>query len=83
MKYSTLDCLQIGRIAEVVKINTKNSIGRRFLDIGIVPGSKIECVMESPNGNPVAYLIKGAVIAIRKEDSKDVVIRELEGAVNG
>lgn len=81
MKSYTLDCLKVGKTAEVVKLNTKDSIGRRFLDIGIVPGSKIECVMESPGGNPIAYLIKGALIAIRKEDTKQILIKDLEGAI--
>lgn len=81
MKYFTLDNLEIGKIAEVVKIDTKDTIGRRFLDMGIVPGSKVECIMKSPSGNPIAYLVKGALIAIRKEDSKGILIKEVEGVI--
>ena len=54
MNYITLDNLMIGDKAEVKKIKTDNSICRRFLDMGIVPGSKIECIMKSPGGDPVA-----------------------------
>ncbi len=77
MSYITLDNLMIGDKAEVKKIKTDNSICRRFLDMGIVPGSKIECIMKSPGGDPVAYLIKGALIAIRNDDAKNILINRL------
>jgi len=37
-----------------------------------VEGTKIRCVLRSPLGDPAAYRIRGAVIAIRKEDAKNV-----------
>ncbi len=47
---------------------------RRLLDIGMIPGTKIECVGRSPSGDPKAFLIRGAVIAIRSEDSAGIFI---------
>ena len=47
---------------------------RRLLDIGLVEGTNIECLQKSPAGDPVAYLIRGAVIALRAEDSAAVLV---------
>ena len=33
--------------------------------------------MKSPGGDPVAYLIKGALIAIRNDDAKNILINRL------
>lgn len=55
------------------------SISRRLLDIGLVEGTDVSCLQKSPAGDPVAYLIRGAVIAIRSEDSSQIVV---EGLLN-
>lgn len=74
MKSITLDQLQIGDTMVVKEINNKGSIRRRFLDIGLIPGTKVKCIMKSPGGELIAYMIKGALIAIRTDDSKGVVL---------
>lgn len=77
----TLDLLRVGERARVVDVNENSNLYQRFLDIGITKNSKIECVLISPWNNPKAYLIRGAVIAIRNEDAKYIkVIREGENA---
>lgn len=40
---------------------------RRLLDLGIVPGTIVTAEMRSPGGDPTAYRIRGATIALRKE----------------
>ena len=44
------------------------------MDIGAINGTLVECVLKSPCGDPKAYLIRGAVIAIRDEDAKCISI---------
>ena len=48
---------------------------RRLLDIGLSDGTEVQCVGRSPMGDPSAYLIRGAVIAIRSNDSRGVKVR--------
>ena len=63
-----------GEKAYVVSIYEKSGISRRLLDIGLIPGTKVECVLVSPAQNPKAYLIRGAVIAIRNEDASAISV---------
>ena len=72
----TLSELKPGEYGFVCKILTKGSMRRRFMDIGLLENSRVECVGESPMGDPKAYLICGAVIAIRSENSKEIIISE-------
>lgn len=71
-----------GQIAVIQELRAKGSIHRRLLDIGLVKGTNVECVGKSPGGDPSAFLIRGAVIAIRSEDSTDILIHMLEGVQN-
>ena len=74
MKEISLDKSKIGDILFVKKILNNTSIKRRLLDIGLTPGTKIERVLENFDGNLVAYMIRGALIAIRNEDAKTIVV---------
>ncbi|MGD2156696.1 MAG: iron dependent repressor, metal binding and dimerization domain protein [Anaerolineales bacterium] len=42
---------------------------RRLLDLGILPGTVIQAEMRSPSGDPTAYRVRGAVIALRSEQA--------------
>ena len=66
--------LQCWQTARVGKLTIQGSMRRRLQDIGLIEGTKVECVQKSPAGDPVAYLIRGAVIALRAEDSAGVLV---------
>lgn len=42
---------------------------RRFLDLGLVPGTVVEAELRSPSGDPTAYRVRGAAIALRREQA--------------
>jgi Fe2+ transport system protein FeoA len=50
-----------------------------LLDLGILPGTIIEKEFTNPNGDPSAYRIRDALIALREEQSNLIQIRSLEG----
>ncbi|MBE6733250.1 MAG: ferrous iron transport protein A [Ruminococcaceae bacterium] len=68
----TIDMLKAGQNATVLRLNTKGDMRRRFIDLGLIEGTDITCVGKSPLGDPSAFLIRGAVIAIRSEDASTV-----------
>ena len=73
---SSLVQMKQGDSAVVQELTSVGAIRRRLQDLGIIPGTKIECVQKSPLGDPVAYMVRGAVIALRQEDAKTVLISE-------
>ena len=60
--------------ATVKRLDTPQEMRRRFLDIGLIEGTRVLCVGKSPATDPSAYLIRGAVIAIRRRDAETVAI---------
>lgn len=69
-----LSDLPQGDTGIVRELASNGGIRRRLQDIGLIPGTKVECVQKSPLGDPVAYRVRGAVIALRREDSSGVII---------
>ncbi len=66
--------LEVGEAGIVTDNSSRSDIRRRFLDIGLINGAYVECVGKSPLGDPLAYLIKGTVIAIRKNDCNKITV---------
>jgi Fe2+ transport system protein FeoA len=54
---------------------------RRLMDLGLVPGTVIEVEMTSPLGDPTAYRVRGAQIALRREQARLVQVTLLTPAV--
>jgi DtxR family Mn-dependent transcriptional regulator len=74
-----LSTLLPGQKGEVIAISraSRGSERRRFLDLGLLPGTLVTAEMTSPSGDPTAYLIRDALIALRKEQADLIRIRRL------
>lgn len=66
--------LKVGQTARVKGLLSTGSMRRRLQDIGLIEGTTVECLQKSPAGDPIAFLIRGAVIALRNEDSSNIMI---------
>lgn len=71
--------LPMGKKAEVVNIGTGGLMRNRLLDLGLVPETIVEAIRKSPAGDPVAYKIRGAVIALRVEESRQITVCPVNG----
>ncbi len=74
----TLCELPIGTEGIVIKLLSSGIERRRMLDLGLVEKSKVQSVRKSPLGDPIAYNIRGAIIALRSEEASKVMV-EVEG----
>lgn len=74
---TTLDRLAVGRRAAVTGLSAPEPQRRRLLELGFVPGSQVAAVQESPWGDPVAYAVCGAVIALRRADARQIAVRQV------
>ncbi len=75
--------LPTGEQASVCRLLHTGSMRRRLQDIGLLPGTPVACVGHAPGGDPTAYTINGAVIAIRREDSRYILVCPLGTPTKG
>lgn len=73
----SLSALDVGDSAYVSDIEAEAAMRRRLLDIGLIRGTRVTCMAKSPAGDPAAYLIRGAVIALRGSDASGVQVEDL------
>lgn len=70
----TLNELNLNEDMIVKKVSGEESIKRRFLDLGFIPGIEVKCVLVSPFKDPKAYKINGNIISIRNNDAKFIEV---------
>jgi DtxR family Mn-dependent transcriptional regulator len=72
-----LTTLVPGESAEVVALapTCRGAQRRRLLDLGVVPGTTVSSELASPSGDPTAYRIRGALIALRRDQAAQIYIK--------
>ena len=66
--------LPIGRTAIIKYLSSNGAIRRRMRDLGLISGTVVEAMHKSPSGDPTAYNIRGAVIALRSEEAGKILV---------
>jgi ferrous iron transport protein A len=73
-----LSQLRPGRRAIIERVDPQLAIGRRLLDLGLVPASEVRVIRRAPLGDPVAYEVRGTQFCLRGRDARHVWVRALD-----
>lgn len=73
-QYVPLNLLPLGKKAKVKSLTSDGSLRRRMLDLGLISDTLVEALQKSPSGDPTAYYIRGAVIALRSEEASKIMV---------
>ena len=68
-----LSRIRPGQRARVVRMEVREELRLRLRDMGLIEGTLVECLHKAPLGDPAAYQIRGAVIALRQSDSAGIL----------
>ncbi|HHV43512.1 MAG TPA: ferrous iron transport protein A [Firmicutes bacterium] len=74
-----LNQIPVGSQGEVAGLLGNGKVRRRLLDLGLIEGTKVEALQRSPAGDPTAYHVRGAVIALRAEEAARILVRTTNG----
>lgn len=69
-----LNLLPLGRFGVVIELNTGAQYRRRLQDLGLITGTVVEAVLKGPGGDPMAFNIRGALIALRSSESGRIMV---------
>ena len=70
-----LDAMGEGAMALLCHIDEGHPLRERLLDLGWTENTPVRCVRISPLGDPVAYSVRGSVIALRRSDGRGIFVR--------
>lgn len=69
-----LNRLAVGKPGKVKLLTAMGEAKRRMLDLGLVADTPVEALRKSLSGDPTAYQIRGAVIALRSEEASQILV---------
>lgn len=72
-----LNELPIGSFGKVRTLTADGNTRRRMLDLGLIHDTTVESIRKSPAGDPIAYEIRGAVIALRSEEASKIFVEAI------
>ena len=71
---TTLNLLREGQCAHITSLQMRGAMRRRVMDFGLIEGTHVRCLRESPCGDPVIYCVRGTMLALRKQDSRYIAV---------
>lgn len=73
---NTLANAKTGSTVTVLKVTGERPIKRRMLELGLLPETEIFIRKVAPLGDPIEITVLGAELTLRKNDAKNVYIKE-------
>ncbi|QHQ61712.1 ferrous iron transport protein A [Anaerocolumna sedimenticola] len=72
-----LDAVSVGKLVTVEELSSTDKARERMLALGLTKGAKIEVIRKGPSGDPTIYNIRGAMIALRKEEASLITVLDI------
>lgn len=69
MENKILSKMKSGEYGIVKKVNGSGNIKFRLIDMGVVPGAKVQVVKRAPLGDPIEIKIKGFSLSLRVNEA--------------
>ena len=69
----TIDDLTIGQSGVISQVGP---LRLRFLDMGLIPGTKVTLQKIAPMGDPIQIQVRGYELTIRREDARKIALKE-------
>jgi Fe2+ transport system protein FeoA len=70
-----LSDLAPGCTGTVLAVEDSGAVGRRLLDLGLLPGTPIRVVRHAPLGDPSVFELRGYQLCLRRSESARVRVR--------
>ncbi|HOB28836.1 MAG: FeoA family protein [Dethiobacteria bacterium] len=70
--------LPVGSRGRVRQINITGAVRRRMLDLGLTFSTEVAVLQKSPSGDPTAYFIRGAVVALRSQEASQILVAPVD-----
>jgi Fe2+ transport system protein FeoA len=71
-----LSDLKIGQSGRVSGVEAADEVGRRILEMGLIPGTEVRLEGAAPLGDPLVFLVRGYRLSLRKTEAAQVALEE-------
>ena len=74
----TIDDLKIGQSGTIFQVGGEGPLRLRFLDMGLIPGTRVTLRKVAPMGDPIQLQVRGYELTIRREDAAQITLKEAD-----
>lgn len=74
----TINDLKIGQSGVIATVGGEGPLRLRFLDMGLIPGTKVTLQKVAPMDDPIQIRLRGYELTIRREDARQITLREVQ-----
>lgn len=71
----TLDDLKPSQSGIITVVGGEGSLRCRFLDMGLIPKTKVTLVKRAPMGDPIEIRLRGYELTLRSDEAKQIEIK--------
>ena len=71
----TLEDVEIGDRAVVVRLRGEGAVRRRILDMGLVKGTEVVVRKVAPIGDPIELTVRGYELSIRRDEAATIEVK--------
>lgn len=75
METKKLSALAPAQTGLVAALEGRDAAQRRLLELGLIPGTRVQCLFTAPTGSPIAYQVRGSVIGLRRENADQIWVQ--------
>lgn len=76
----TIDDLKIGQSGTINQVGGEGPLRLRFLDMGLIPGTRVTLRKVAPMGDPIEIHIRGYELTLRVDDARQITVEKRETA---
>lgn len=70
----TLGDVSVGSAATVIALAGEAGFRRRLMELGVLPGTRIELVRVAPLGDPMELRVRGCALSIRRDEARSIAV---------
>lgn len=70
----TLNELEIGKTAKIVRLSGEGAVKRRIMDMGLTKGTEVTVRKVAPLGDPIEITVRGYELSLRKDEAVKIEI---------
>jgi Fe2+ transport system protein FeoA len=75
----TLGDVPVGTAVIVTAVGGEAGFRRRLMELGVLPGTRVEFVRVAPLGDPMELRVRGCSLSVRRDQARAIVVERLPG----
>jgi ferrous iron transport protein A len=74
--HRTLDGLDPGEAGCIVRLADEEGVTRRLMELGLVPGTRVEVVRRAPLGDPIELRLRQVHLSLRRSEAALIHVQQ-------